>query len=201
MAVNFDYNSLVNQLKPIAQKMVSASMPAVQLKLQQIAGDVFRKGVADLSNISSTLPNPNVNLTYRLAPPLSGVTQDQMTTLLNQLNGRTNQRYYDAYGNVISTPMLPSRGTLGSSTAAATAYYRSLGIDSQRQTTYSGFDSSAGLRIPAMPTAAGRDLRDPNEMAKFQEDFQAYTQAMSLRSQIQSMLHDTRKLIVQNFRA
>jgi hypothetical protein len=90
-------------------------------------------------------------------------------------------------------------GTTSTSGAPSTA-----GVDSFGGTGgagYTSFEGTSSVVVPQMPSAKGLDLRDPNVMAKYQEDMQYYTQMLSLKSQIQTMLHDTRKQMVSNMRA
>jgi hypothetical protein len=66
---------------------------------------------------------------------------------------------------------------------------------------YTSFEGTSSITVPQMPSAKGLKLTDPNVMADYQEAMQHYTQMLQLKSQIQSMLHDTRKQMVQNMRA
>jgi type III secretion apparatus needle protein len=100
--------------------------------------------------------------------------------------------------NLINT----STGRTTSTNSAASTTSGS--TNNVNNTSFSGagaFEGSKSVTVPDMPKAADYDLTNPNKMAEYQEKMQHYTQMLQLKSQIISMLHDTRKNMVSNMRA
>jgi hypothetical protein len=86
--------------------------------------------------------------------------------------------------------------TWGAATNDPNAYAQS--VIRNASSSFTGVDN---IVVPNMPNSKNFNLENPNEMANYQQQMQMYTQMLQLKSQIISMLHDTRKSMVQNLRA
>jgi hypothetical protein len=219
--------SLLRGLRPIAQTALRSIGDLARNTLRQVAGDIFSGVKQFATNLFSRIPDPIKNLFGGLLNSIfPGLNLGQ---LMQQASAAASQPHTttDSAGNTVNVPSLPDRGNTANVGSAQTAFNTALssvtggspaavrpgatastgaastssGSSDAPGSSYSSFDSTGGVTIPSMPSAKGRNLKDPNVMADYQEQMQWYTQMLMLRSQIQSMMHDTRKQIVQNMRA